>query len=62
MNFEARDLLGDGRTHFYVYTFKDGRYIYERTCGTEDAARRRVRELGRHAVYLINSTIRGAFY
>ena len=48
--------------HYYVYSFKDGRYIYERTCGTEDAAKERVKLLGPNAVYLVDHLIRGAFY
>ena len=49
----------------YVYTFKDGLYSYERTCGTEEAAISRVDELKRRgisATYLINHTINGAYY
>ena len=48
--------------HYYVYSFRDGDYIYERTCGTERGAKAWVERLGPHAVYLINHTIRGAFY
>lgn len=50
--------------HYYVYRFKDadGIYIYDRTCGSERAAKDRVRELGPRAVYLIDHLIRGAFY
>lgn len=48
--------------HFYVYSFKDGHYTYERTCGTELAAKGRVQELGPRAVYLVGHTIRKAFY
>lgn len=48
--------------HYYVYSFKNGRYFYERTCGTEDAAKERVKTLGSNAVYLLGHTIRGAFY
>ena len=48
--------------NYYVYRFRDGRYEYERTCGTEDAARTRVQRLGRGAVYLLGHTIRRAFY
>ena len=48
--------------HYYVYRFRDGRYFYERTCGTEAAARDRVRTLGERAVYLVGHTSRRAFY
>ena len=48
--------------HFYVYEYREGRYLYERTCGTEEAAIRRVAELGGRAVYLIDHLIRGSFY
>jgi hypothetical protein len=55
--------------NYYVYAYvrkpeSGGRpyYYYERTCGTEDAAQRRVEELGPRAVYLVNHLIRGAFY
>lgn len=48
--------------HFYVYFFKDGRYVYERTCGTENAAQQRVKELGPRATFTVNSTISRAFY
>ena len=52
-------------THFYVYSyrFKDGGYyVYERTCGTEEAAQEWVARYGPRAVYLVNHTLRGAFY
>lgn len=48
--------------HFYVYSFRDGRYLYERTCGTEDAAQEWVARYGPRAVYLVGHIIRGAFY
>ena len=51
--------------HFYVYTFHNNCYVYERTCGTKKSAKDRVDELkarGKEALYLINHTIRGAFY
>jgi hypothetical protein len=55
--------------NFYVYRYvrepaSGGRpyYSYERTCGSEDAARERVGELGDGSVYLVNHLIRGAFY
>lgn len=48
--------------HFYVYSFKGGRYFYERTCGTEQAAKDRVRDLGPRAVYLVDHIIKDAFY
>ena len=48
--------------HYYVYRFRDGRYCYERTCGTEAAAKNRVLSLGGGAVYLVGHTIRRAFY
>lgn len=49
-------------THFYVYSFKRGRYVYERTCGTEAAAKEWVLKYGPRALYTINATINGAFY
>ena len=48
--------------NFYVYSFKGGRYRYERTCGTEEAAQEWVAKLGPRATYLVNAIIRGAFY
>ncbi len=58
-----------GEDNFYVYRYVmepesggDPYYAYERTCGDEDAARERVRELGDGAVYLVNHLIQGAFY
>ncbi len=62
--------------HCYVYMLRRGPrfpggpghfidYVYERTCGTEQDAKDRVAELrsrGEEALYLINHTIRGAFY
>ena len=48
--------------HFYVYSFKRGRYVYERTCGYEPAAKEWVAKLGPRAVYTVNATIRKAFY
>lgn len=55
--------------NFYVYVLhrdKDRPYYwYERTCGTEQAAKDRVVELqrrGQEALYLINHIIRGALY
>lgn len=48
--------------HYYVYSFRDGRYFYERTCGSEEAAQTRVKELGPQAVYLIDHILLGAFY
>lgn len=54
---------------FYVYVYVEkpasgGKpyYFYERTCGTREAARERVKDLGPGAVYLVNHLIRGAFY
>ncbi len=47
--------------HFHVYSFKDGRYIYQRTCGTEDAAKEWVAKLGRRATYLVNDIVKRAF-
>lgn len=50
---------------YYVYKYKNGRYLYERTCGSEESAQRLVSELverGVKAVYLINHMIKGAFY
>lgn len=51
-----------GIEHFYVYSWRNGSYVYERTCGTERAAKDRVAELGPRAVFTVNHTIRGAFY
>jgi len=53
--------------HFYVYYLSgDGAaYYFDRTMGTERDARRRVQELEknhRHAVFLKNHLIDGAFY
>ena len=55
--------------NYYVYAYVrrapgEGRsyYYYERTCGTERAAKDRVEELGPGAVYLVNHLIKGAFY
>jgi hypothetical protein len=53
--------------HYYVYTRRGDAYFYERTCGSEYAARRRVEELTERpgndqATYLLNHLIRGAFY
>lgn len=55
--------------NFYVYKYVSDPapgcrpyYAYERTCGSEDAARERVKELGARAVYLVNHLISGAFY
>ncbi len=49
-------------THYYVYSFRDGSYVYERTCGTEQAAAEWVKKLGKNATFTINTTIREAFY
>jgi hypothetical protein len=59
---ERRRDRKDDPTHYYVYSFKDGHYRYERTCGTEACAKERVAQYGKHAVYTINTTIRDAFY
>ena len=64
--------------HFYVYSYREwglkgttrqpgealgsAGYVYERTCGTEEAAKERVKEYGSRAVYLVNHLIRGAYY
>jgi hypothetical protein len=61
--------------HFYVYSIHRGvrnggsnflvDYVYERTCGTEQAAKMRVAELeesGQEAIYLIDHIIGGGFY
>jgi hypothetical protein len=67
--------------HYYVYMHRnaeqqrmvDGRpiiergiYIYERTCGTEERAKERCKELMSRgdctAIYLVNHIIKGAFY
>ena len=50
--------------HFYVYVHKDGRTIYERTCGTEEAAKRRVKEFesrGQESSYT-TEPIKDAYY
>ena len=38
-------------THYYVFVRKNGVLYYERTCGSEHGARRRVAELGSAAFY-----------
>ena len=48
--------------HFYVYRFKDGAYLFDRTCGTERAAKDRAKDLGPRAVYLVNHLVAKAFY
>lgn len=54
--------------NYYVYYYRKGiGYVYERTCGTEAAAKDRVRALNNYygydcAVYLIDHIIKGAFY
>lgn len=52
---------------YYVYSFRTegsmaGYYVYERTCGTEDAAKEWVVKYGYRAVYLVNDILRNAFY
>lgn len=44
-------------THFYVFYISDGDNVYERTCGTKQAAEDRVVELKKHyddALYFEN--------
>lgn len=52
--------------NYYVYYYKDGRYTYERTCGTEQSAKDRVKTLIErgysHATYTINNIIKDAYY
>jgi hypothetical protein len=53
--------------HYYVYTFDSkNRAVYERTCGSEGGAEKRVTELrqkyNKKAVWTKNHTIPGAFY
>lgn len=60
---EAEARRKRGEAHYYVYSFtRDGRYVYERTCGTEHAAQEWVAKLGRGALYVVNHIIKGAFY
>lgn len=52
---------------YYVYIFTRERYIYERTCGTLEAAVERVRKLrrperGQSAIWVKNTIIKDAFY
>jgi hypothetical protein len=54
--------MTESMKHYYVYSFRDGRYHYERTYGTSQSAKKWVAKLGQHAVYLINHTIPRAFY
>jgi|WetSurMetagenome_2_1015567.scaffolds.fasta_scaffold807633_2 hypothetical protein len=54
--------------HYYVYyQANDGRWVYERTCGTEEAAKNRVVELKtlhnrKDATYTIDTLLEGASY
>ena len=53
--------------HYYVYYLREGDWVYERTCGTEEAANDRVNILierdGREdAKWTLNEVIKGAFY
>jgi hypothetical protein len=55
--------------HFYVYSWRDwqvgrrcGAYVFERTCGTENAAREWVKRYGSRSVYTVDHVIQGAFY
>ena len=69
MGYRERDA---SNYSYYVYIFCRGQhngakdfYVYERTCGTERAAKERVLELqkrGEEALYLVNHIIKDAFY
>jgi hypothetical protein len=52
--------------HFYVYyKAKDGNWMFDRTCGTEEAANERVKELAARypeALWKKNKLLPGAFY
>lgn len=52
--------------HYYVYVHRPYGYLYERTCGTQQAADERVKELKergeKHAVWLLNALIAKAYY
>jgi hypothetical protein len=54
--------------HYYVYyQTNDNRWVYERTCGTEEAAQNRVVELKKvhnrkDAIYTIDELLKGAAY
>lgn len=55
----------DKEEHYYVYKWIDNVYIYDRTCGTIEAASERVEALLErypHAVFTINAIIAKAFY
>ena len=54
--------MPSSENHFYVYSFKRGRYHYERTCGTEEVVKEWVARYGLRATYTINAIIKGAFY
>jgi len=62
--YHPDQLVEVNELNFYVYYYRDGRYFYERTCGTEESAQERVKELNKRgkAVYLIGHLIRNAFY
>lgn len=52
--------------HYYVYYYRYGCYIYDRTTGTREAAEDRVFELEKwvdvdHALWTLNHVIKGAF-
>jgi hypothetical protein len=51
--------------HYYVYYYKDEHYLFDRTCGTQDAAEKRTAVLqarGHNAVWLLNHVIKDALY
>ena len=64
--------MADG-THFYVYYKHEGDWVYERTCGTRQAAKDRVEELKNgspiqartlyeDATYTVDELMPGAFH
>lgn len=62
--FRRKEIMNN---HFYVYYKSNNIWVYERTCGTEGAAKNRVKELKEvykkdDAKYLINEVLEGAFY
>ena len=61
-HLSPRRLELNDQVHYYVYSFKDGRYWYERTCGTRRSAEEWVAKLGKNATFTINTTISEAFY
>lgn len=48
-------------SHYYVYRFERGAYLFDRTCGTAAAATERVRDLGPGSVFLVDHLIAKAF-